>query len=456
MTQSNTTINSTDIATNENKTLMDRHQQLRDGCSIVGYEIRNWSGKKTFKEGKVTTTNKAGLKIDVPDDLVSPGRKSLLDTKTHLSFCNRFSSRMARLYSRYGVKFLGNYLVSDSCLDELLKQSENFLNEYNVEVDNFCSKYENLIAEWCTEHPGLESVIRDDYMTVDEVRSRFRLKLYKPIRFSTRVEAELSELVGEAAAQMFEEIAKEAEFLINTSLTIKDGAAKGSLKQECTQDIKRPIRRLRDKVFSLYMLDPVFEGVVDVFDELLEQALPDTGKIKGAQFRNLMAHIMMMTDPKKLKLHAQGVNQIAAKVASVIHAEEMPSDPKIVISDNSDTPDSGDMAIEDEEAVLLARLREIQANKSSNQSLPEVEQQADTPETIQEPVVSEEDTEVVEVSEQPRNTEEMEMQQETAAEEIYSDVAELTIELERSVDLDEPIAIDNEVEFPTTSNGFWF
>lgn len=368
-------------ATDATKVMLEQHAQLKEGCSIIGYEIRNWSGKKTFSEGKVTALDNSGQNVELPSDLVSPGRKSLLDTRTHLSFCNQFSSRMSRLFNRYGVKFLGNYLVSDSLLPELMKEAEADIAEYHAKVEEFCGQYEQLIAEWCSKHPGLESVIRDGYMTVEEVRSRFRLRLYKPMRFTPRVEEDLSEMVGEAAAQLFEDISKEAQSLLKDSLTIKEGTAIGSYKESCTQDIKRPLRRLRDKVFSLYMLDSVFEGVVDVFDDLLDKALPQTGKIKGSHFSVLMQHVMLMTDPHKLKLHASGVNQIAQRVAEIGQAQE---EEEVAIAKQALSD------IDDEEAQLLAQLEAIRRKKAIQENTVVVETQPQVEEpVIDEPVVVE-------------------------------------------------------------------
>ena len=66
---------------------------------------------------------------------------------------------MSRLFNKYGVKFLGNYLVADTLLPDLMKEAEVDIAEYNLKVEDFCSKYEQLITEWCDKHPGLESVI---------------------------------------------------------------------------------------------------------------------------------------------------------------------------------------------------------------------------------------------------------------------------------------------------------
>ncbi|HFG1572386.1 TPA: DUF3150 domain-containing protein [Vibrio cholerae] len=390
-----------DHATAATQELLNNHKQLKEGCVIVGYEMRNWSGKKTFSEGKVTARDSGGKTVELPDDLVSPGRKSLLDTKTHLSFCNKFASRFGRLFNKFGVRFMGNHLLADSALIELLKEAEPMVEEYEQEVDNFCSKYEQLISDWCQMHPGLESVIRDGYMTVEEVRARFRLRIYKPVRFTPRVEEDLADIVGEAAAQLFEDIAKEAQQLLKDSLTIKEGTAKGSRKEECTQDIKRPLRRLRDKVFSLYMLDPVFEGVVDMFDDLLDKALPNTGKIRGTHFSNLMAHVMMMTDSHKLKLHASGINQIAAKVAEV-ESEQEEEEQATTAADNAPQVDTG---IDDVEAELLRQLEIVRRNKAANAQTPVVKAPVvEKPQEVQsQPVVKQQpvvDTQPV-VAEQP-------------------------------------------------------
>ena len=370
MTQSNTATNTiSEEASQATKNILSQHQQLKEGCSIIGYDIRNWSGKKTFSEGKVTAIDNTGNDVELPTDLVSPGRKSLLDTKTHLSFCNKYASRMSRLFNKYGIKFLGNYLIADALLPELLREAETDIAAYEVEVEAFCAKYEQLIAEWCVKHPGLESVIRDGYMSVNEVRARFRLRIYKPVRFSPRVEEDLADIVGEASYQLFEDISKEAQSLLKESLTIKDGGAKGSLKEECTQDIKRPLRRLRDKIFSLYMLDPLFEGVVDIFDDLLDRALPDTGKIRGEHFRVLMSHVMMMTDSHKLQLHASGINQIAAKVASFDEPEvDEVVEPVVASFDEPEVDEVVEPVVDevdedDEEAQLLAQLEKIRRQK---------------------------------------------------------------------------------------------
>lgn len=32
-------------AADATKTMLNQHEQLKQGCSIIGYEIRNWSGK---------------------------------------------------------------------------------------------------------------------------------------------------------------------------------------------------------------------------------------------------------------------------------------------------------------------------------------------------------------------------------------------------------------------------
>ncbi|MCZ4310975.1 DUF3150 domain-containing protein [Vibrio pomeroyi] len=438
------------IATQE---MLQQHEQLKDGCSIVGYEIRNWSGKKTFSEGKVTALDTSGKDVELPTDLVSPGRKSLLDTRTHLSFCNKFSSRMSRLFNKYGVRFLGNYLVADALLPELLKEAESDIATYEKEVHAFCGKYEQLIAEWCAKHPGLESVIRDGYMTVEEVRARFRLRVYKPIRFSTRQEEDLAEIVGEASAQLFEDIAKEAQGLLKESLTIKDGAAKGSWKEECTQDIKRPIRRLRDKVFSLYMLDPVFEGVVDVFDNLLEKALPDTGKIRGSHFSNLMAHVMMMTDAHKLKLHASGINQIAAKVAEVEQVEENVEQAETV----ADTASETGSELEMQEAELLKQLAAIRQQQTEQTvEKPTVTvKQPETQPTVEIPSIEEQSASImVEIPVSAEAT--IEVQQDVVHDEPLLAEPEISVDISSLEDLDSVIPVETAEPLNVTTSGFFF
>lgn len=482
MTNANTLI---DTANEAGKELFVNHAQLKDGFSLIGYELRNWSGKKTFREGKVTAHDSSGKVVELPSDLVTPGRKSLLDTRTHLSFCNKFQTRFGRIFSKYTISFMNMKMVSDSMLQLLIDEADEAAIEYDAEVEAFLAKYEGLITEWCGKHPGLESVIRDGYPTVEEVRSRFKLKIFKPVRFSPKNEEDLAEIVGEAAAQLFEDISKEAQMLLRESLTIKDGPNKGTFKEGCTQDIKRPIRRLRDKVFSLYMLDPVFEGIVDVFDDLLDKALPEKGRIQGDHFANLMAHVMMMTDTHKLKLHASGINQIAKKVAEVEKeqeavTEEQPVEQPSVAAQDIDTD------IDDVEAELLRQLAKIRASKGNQQAnakqpatkpsvqqeqpvtQPMVEDNIVTEPVVTAPVETQPETMSVEVPEQPQVMVEVplagemsiEVPQTVVAEEAFLADTDIEIDIDISnVALDTTSVVTEAPQVPAqpaTTSGFFF
>ncbi|NMS52435.1 hypothetical protein, partial [Vibrio parahaemolyticus] len=80
-------------------------------------------------------------------------------------------------------------------------------------------------------------------------------------------------------------------------------------------------------------------------------------------------HVMMMTDSHKLKLHASGINQIAAKVAEV-ESEEEEEEQSTTAADNAPQVDTG---IDDVEAELLRQLEIVRRNKAAKAQAPVVE-----------------------------------------------------------------------------------
>ncbi|MCD9476345.1 DUF3150 domain-containing protein [Photobacterium carnosum] len=298
------------------KDIGERYTRLKNGCVQVGYDINNWSGTKTLTKANVRVYDDSGALVELDSDMATPGRKALL-SKESLSFTNKYTVRMGRLFAKYGVKFCGNWLVPDDLLPQLMLEANVQVNEYYDCVNNFCHNYEHLIQEWVTKHPSLANVIREDMLSVKEVERKFKLKVYPPIRIAPKDVNDMEELLDEATDGVWQSISKEALDIIDTSLTVRTGKLKGTLKDECGHSVVgKQLKRLRDKVNSLSMINEDFDGLVDVLDDLMKNALPDSGRIIGEHFKTLLVYVEMLSDPKRAQLQAKGINQISSLLAS--------------------------------------------------------------------------------------------------------------------------------------------
>ncbi|MFG0904670.1 DUF3150 domain-containing protein [Photobacterium damselae] len=319
MTNATNTVNPLDpngsivaSADTNTKSIIDRYERLRNGCVQVGYEINNWSGTKTLAKANVRVMDDSGQLVELDSDIAIPGRKALL-SKDSLSFTNKYTVRMGRLFAKYGIKFCGNWLVPDDLLPALMLEADVQINEYYACVNHFVGNYEHLIQDWIAKHPGLADVIQDGMLTAQEVEKKFKLKVYPPIRISPKDEADMEELLEEATDGVFAGISKDAKEILDTSLTVRDGKLKGSLKTECNHSVvSKQLQRLRDKLSSLSLIHEDFDGLVDTLDDLMTNALPSSGRIVGNHFKTLLVYIEMLSDAERTQKHVKGINQISS------------------------------------------------------------------------------------------------------------------------------------------------
>lgn len=276
-------------------TTIKGHDELLDGAVLVGFELTGWGGKKTFTEGKVYAQDATGEEVEFPSELVTKGQKALLDTK-NLNFVSRYRARLKSAYMNYGVKVFGGYLVTEENYKSLSVEAECIVGDYNMEVSDFSKRYQSLISDWCAEYPEYAAAIRNGILTDDEVKAKFKVKLFEPIKFTPTSEDSKARIMNQVSEQLFEDIASVANSFYRESL---DG------KSVVTQKAKRPLSRLRDKIYSLINVDPIWDCVYDIFSKLLDSSLPKNGKIDGEPLRELISLVSLMRCPISFKEYVE-------------------------------------------------------------------------------------------------------------------------------------------------------
>jgi hypothetical protein len=76
-------------------------------------------------------------------------------------------------------------------------------------------------------------------------------------------------------------------------------------KQQISQRSLNPLQRMRDKLDGLAFLDHRVQPMVQAIDQLRPR-LPKTGPITGALYHELMATILILADPEKMRLYGEG------------------------------------------------------------------------------------------------------------------------------------------------------
>ncbi|KRW83760.1 DUF3150 domain-containing protein [Marinobacter sp. P4B1] len=255
----------------------------------VSLDVRIWSGRRMLKKEDLMVQGTLP-----PSDLVSLGSKKIIDP-SELSVFNAMKKRMERACLEYGTRFLGGYAVPLERFNELSAELNDAVNEATMKKQDLLNRYDSLIDSWCAKHPTYEAIIRKATVpspVVDE-RINFNWMSFRvnPVTNDEEAEKRLDTQVKGLGQKLMDEISKEAEIIYGRSF--KD-------KQEVTQKIIAPIRRLQKKMVSLSFVDNRIKPLSKEIDDVLD-ALPKTGKLKGMEFFALRGLMELLSDDERIR-----------------------------------------------------------------------------------------------------------------------------------------------------------
>ena len=254
-------------------------------CSI-------WSGRKKLRPEDFRLGDGSQLP---PKDVASLGSKKICDPEA-LSHFDRLKKEAYRHCDQVGIRFLGGFAIPEDKIDQVTPELERIGQAFSQCRQEFLKNYDQVTQDWVCKHPGFAESIRRAIAPVDDVAQKLSFD-YAVYRMKPAAESgDLTDKVNGMGHTLFKEIARDANELFERSIAGKDQISQRSLN---------PIRKIRDKLDGLAFLDHRVQPVVTTMDGIL-QRLPKTGAIVGALYHELLATILILSDPDKIQRHGEG------------------------------------------------------------------------------------------------------------------------------------------------------
>lgn len=235
-----------------------------------------------------------------PAELASLGSKRLMDPE-RLSIFNRLKKEAERICLRVGTRFLGGFLIPEDKAESICLELERILADFNQAKSDFLTGYYQAVEDWADRHSEFRETLSRAIDPPEHVARRLSFD-YCLVRISLPDEIEVpvsrpDSLQGGLGEQLFHEISIEARQLMEDSLLGK---------HQATQHVIRPVRRIRDKLDGLSFLDHRVLPLLENLDQLLLK-LPVKGSIDGSHFQELLASVLLLSDPLNTRKHGQGL-----------------------------------------------------------------------------------------------------------------------------------------------------
>ncbi len=274
----------------------------------VNLDIRIWSGQKKLTAADLHLSESSLP----PKDLASLGNKRICDPEL-LKPLHRIEGRARDTCQRMGVHFLSGYGVPKGKAEELVTILGQLREEFEQQKHALLDSYDQALADWIAAHPGWEHALKD-FVPRDEAARKFgfdfqTFAILDPFAKPDGVEEEstheahnhgLRRATDGLPEQLYAEIA-----LAASAAWKKSFAGKTSL----TRKALRPVKTALVKLESMRFLNPSRIGTVvgRIRDKVGE--VPKSGPIQGQALQLIKGIVYVLSDPERLKLYAQHLEQ---------------------------------------------------------------------------------------------------------------------------------------------------
>ncbi len=291
--------------------------QTLDKLLICHIDCSIWSGRKKLRPEDFRLANGSQLP---PKDVASLGSKKICDPEALANF-ERLKKEAQRLCEQVGVRFLGGYAVPEDRIDQIVPELDRIGQEFAQCKQLFLDNYDQVTFDWVAKHPEFADAIRRALSPIEDVEQRLQFD-YAIYRMQPAEQAGgLDDKVNGMGHTLFREVARDANELFERSVVGKN---------QISQRALNPLKRLRDKLDGLSFLDHRVQPMVVAMDNLFVR-LPKTGPVTDNLYHELMATILILSNPDKMRMHGEGqldIRQLMPKL------EPKPVQPVSVQADN--------------------------------------------------------------------------------------------------------------------------
>lgn len=274
---------------------------------IIALDTPIWSGETRLRPEDIKLGRDGKLP---PERVASLGSKKIIDPED-LKVFRTLRKQAERKCEAVGIRFLSGFAVPRAQTAAVALELDAIAQRFNKAKSDLLAKYEARVEEWIKQNLDFEEALRSAVVPAAEVDRRlgFEYCIY-------RIEGGLQQghLTGQVSrmgGRLLQEVALAAKELLDNGLS----ANPQEMDQlSVTHKVLLPLRRMRDKLNGLSFLDSAIDPMVHAIDEVFAQA-PGKGRIKGQPYFNLLATVLILSDPDKVKRLAAGllsVRELAA------------------------------------------------------------------------------------------------------------------------------------------------
>lgn len=136
------------------------------GTTVLRIDISIWTGRAKLNRGEVDDSQLP------PEDLVTLGSKRLFDPAKLTKF-NSIKSNVNYTCNRYGVKFLGGWLVAASVLPTVLQRLEELRRDWDTTMAEFLANYSDECEAWLSQNEEWRTILASALPVQSEISRRF-------------------------------------------------------------------------------------------------------------------------------------------------------------------------------------------------------------------------------------------------------------------------------------------
>jgi len=266
---------------------------------IIALDISIWSGETRLRPEDIRLGK--GGKLP-PEKVASLGSKKIIDPEDLKAF-RMLKKQAERKCEAVGIRFLGGFAVPREKTEAVALELAAIAHRFHTAVNDLLAIYEARVEEWIDQNRDFEEALRRSVIAAADVRNRFGFE-YSIYRMTAAPQTGyLDHQVNRMGGRLFQEIAIAANELLSGGLSLDRAATE---EAGVSHKVLVPLMRIREKLSGLSFLDSAVQPMVKAIDDVVAQ-IPKKGKIRGQAYFNVLATVLILSDPDKVKRLAAGL-----------------------------------------------------------------------------------------------------------------------------------------------------
>ena len=252
---------------------------------IVVPRFSTWQGQRAMHEGDYSV----GVNGKLPPKEVakSYGAKAIIDPK-ELRVFDRIKHRAEALLDSCGVRFLSGWAIPQERTDEVLRELDSMVVDYETAKADFLQRYDSLVHDWAQKNPTFEREILEGKLDENSVAERIRAgyESFRLLPVNAEKAKTLVESIGGLAGELISSVSKSAKVFFKESFLGKTRANRKTVNA---------VIRIRERLQGLAFLSSRIVPLIALMDETLAQ-MPDGGYFSGEPFWRLATLVKTLSD----------------------------------------------------------------------------------------------------------------------------------------------------------------